>query len=124
MSPWPARARRSPRRLPGSNPGGNVHRRSFLQVSAAAAAVNALPRVAFAQQLPFDPRPGGWRTFQITTRVEILKPEGASRAWIPLPSVESDYQKLIGNSWSGNAAVTKAADPKYGAGMAIAEWRP
>jgi transglutaminase-like putative cysteine protease len=99
-----------------------VHRRSFLRAGAATAALSALPRIAFAQQLPFDPRPGAWRTFEITTRVEILKPEGASRAWIPLPSVESDYQKVMGNSWSGNASVRKATDPKYGAGMAVAEW--
>jgi transglutaminase-like putative cysteine protease len=79
--------------------------------------------MGFAQQLPYDPKPGGWRTFEITTRVEVLKPEGVSRAWIPLPSVESDYQKVIGNSWSGNASVRRASDPKYGAGMAVAEWR-
>ena len=100
-----------------------MHRRSFLQAGAAAAALNGLPRVAFAQQAPFDPRPGAWRSFEITTRIEILKPQGTSRAWIPLPSVESDYQKIVGNRWSGNAAVHKAADPKYGAGMAVAEWR-
>src|SRR5262245_30077352 len=99
-----------------------MRRRTFIQAGAAASALASLPRFAQAQQLPFDPQPGGWRTFQITTRVEILKPEGASRAWIPLPSVESDYQKVIGNSWSGNASVRKATDPKYGAGMAAVEW--
>ena len=99
-----------------------MHRRSFLKASAATATLSALPRIGFAEQLPFDPRPGGWRTFEITTRVEILKPDGASRAWIPLPSVESDYQKVLGNNWSGNAAVRKAADPRYGAGMAVIEW--
>ena len=83
-----------------------MDRRSFLQTSAAAAALpvlSALPRVSFAQQLPFNPVPGGWRTFEVTTRVEILKPAGVSRAWIPVPSVERNYQKLLGNSWSGNA---------------------
>jgi len=99
-----------------------VRRRSFLQAGAAVAALNTFPRAAFAQQLPFDPKPGSWRTFEITTRVEILKPQGASRAWVPLPSVESDYQKVIGSSWSGNASVRKATDPKYGAAMAVAEW--
>jgi len=99
-----------------------MRRRSFLQAGAAATALGALPRLSFAQQQSYDPKPGGWRTFEITTRVEILKPEGASRAWIPLPSVESDYQKVHGSSWSGNAAVRRASDPKYGAGMAVAEW--
>lgn len=99
-----------------------MRRRSFLQLGAAAAAVSALPRVSFAQQLPYNPRPSDWRTFEISTRVEILKPEGASRAWIPLPSVESDFQKVLGNNWAGNAAMRRATDPKYGAGMAVAEW--
>jgi transglutaminase-like putative cysteine protease len=93
-----------------------------LQLGAAATALGALPRISFAQQLPYNPKPSDWRRFEITTRVEILKPEGASRAWIPLPSVDSDYQKVGGNSWSGNASVRKANDPKYGAGMAVAEW--
>ena len=100
-----------------------MRRRSFLQAGAAATALTALPRISFAQQKPYDPKPGDWRRFEITTRVEILKPEGASRAWIPLPSVESDYQKVLGNSWAGNASVRKSSDPKYGAGMAVAEWR-
>ena len=101
-----------------------MRRRSFLQAGAAVAVLNAMPRTAHAQQLPYDPRPGGWRTFEITTRVEIQNPQGAARAWVPLPSVESDYQKVIGSSWSGNASVRKAADPKYGAAMAVAEWSP
>ena len=101
-----------------------MRRRSFLQAGTAAAALNTLPRFAFAQQLPYDPRPGGWRTFEIVTRVEPLNPQAPVRAWIPLPSVESDYQKVIGSSWAGNASVRKATDPKYGAAMVVAEWGP
>ncbi|HEY2336141.1 MAG TPA: transglutaminase domain-containing protein [Burkholderiales bacterium] len=100
-----------------------MHRRSFLQAGAAASVVGSLPRFALAEQQPaFDPKPAGWRTFEITTRVEILKPQGASRAWIPVPAVESDYQKVIGSSWSGNASTRLARDGKYGAAMAVAEW--
>jgi transglutaminase-like putative cysteine protease len=99
-----------------------MHRRNFLQAGAAATVLGALPRVSFAQQLPFNPMPGEWRTFEITTRVEILKPAGVSRAWIPVPSVERDFQKLLGNSWSGNGNVKLASDGKYGASMVAAEW--
>jgi len=99
-----------------------MHRRSFIQAGAAASVLGSLPRFSFAQQLPFDPKPAGWRTFEVTTRVEILKPQGASRAWIPLPSVESDYQKVVGSNWSGNGRTSIARDPKYGAAMAVAEW--
>jgi len=99
-----------------------MRRRSFLQAGAAAAALNALPRIAGAQQLPFDPRPGDWRTFEVTTRVEILKPLATNRAWVPVPSVESDYQKVIGSTWSSNGHARILSDGKYGASMVACEW--
>lgn len=97
-------------------------RRDFLQAGAAASLIGALPRISFAQQLPFEPRPGAWRSFEVTTRVEVLKPSGTTRVWVPVPSVEGDYQKLAGNSWSGNGAARLARDGKYGAAMVAAEW--
>ncbi|HEY8252484.1 MAG TPA: transglutaminase domain-containing protein [Burkholderiales bacterium] len=99
-----------------------MRRRSFLQAGAAASVLSTLPRLGLAQQLPYDPRPSGWRTFEVTTRVEILKPAGGSRAWVPLPSIEGDYQKLIGNTWSGNGSTRVARDGKYGAAMVMSEW--
>lgn len=99
-----------------------MNRRSFLQSGAATTALAFLPRISFAQQLPFEPRPGLWRTFEIATRVEVLKPAGATRAWVPVPSVDGDYQKVGGNSWSGNGSARLARDGKYGAAMVAAEW--
>jgi transglutaminase-like putative cysteine protease len=101
-----------------------MHRRSFLQAGAAASLLGSLPRLSGAQQRPFDPQPGPWRTFEITTRVELQWPEGVSRAWVPIPSVEGPYQKLIGNAWSGNGSARIVSDGKYGAGMVMAEWNP
>jgi len=102
-----------------------MHRRSFLQASAAASLVGALPRFARAQQPSFDPKPStGWRTFEVTTRVELQWPEGTSRVWIPVPSVENSYQKVLGTTWSGNGSVRLASDGKYGANMVAAEWNP
>src|SRR5690349_8262333 len=101
-----------------------MHRRSFLHAGAAASLVGAIPRLARAQQA-FDPKPSaGWRTFEITTRAELQFPEGISRAWIPVPSVESNYQKVLGTTWSGNGSVRLASDGKYGANMVVAEWNP
>jgi transglutaminase-like putative cysteine protease len=101
-----------------------MHRRSFLQAGAAASLAGAIPRFARAQQLPFDPKPSGWRTFEITTRAELQFPEGTSRVWIPVPSVESSYQKVLDTTWSGNGSVRLASDGKYGANMVVAEWNP
>ena len=94
-----------------------MERRVFLKSSAAMAAVSALPwREALAA--------ADWRTYEVTTRVEVLKPQGVSRVWLPVPTIDTDWQKLIGNSWSGNAAQAKVLnDGKYGVGMLYAEWR-
>jgi transglutaminase-like putative cysteine protease len=99
-----------------------MQRRSFLQAGAAASLLGSFPRFATAQQLPYDPRPAGWRTFEVTTRVEVLKPTGPSRVWVPVPSVESDYQKVLGNTWSGNGSARIMSDGKYGAAMVVSEW--
>jgi transglutaminase-like putative cysteine protease len=96
-----------------------MQRREFITTAAALA---VLPRLSFAQQLPFDPKPGPWRTFEITTRVELLKPTGATRVWVPVPSVEGDYQKVVSNTWTGNGTARLARDGKYGAAMVAAEW--
>jgi transglutaminase-like putative cysteine protease len=94
-----------------------MERRVFLKSSAAMAAVSALPwREALAV--------ADWRTYEVTTRVEVLKPQGVSRVWLPVPTIDTDWQKVIGNSWSGNAAQAKVLnDGKYGVGMLYAEWR-
>jgi len=108
-----------------------MNRRSFLQTAASLSAAAATSRVAgFAapahgQQTEFAPRPGTWRTFEITTRVEILEPAGVNRAWLPIPSVKSDYQKPLGDQWTGSAKVMKVvSDGTYGAKMLYAEFAP
>jgi transglutaminase-like putative cysteine protease len=54
----------------------------------------------------------------------VAEPVRVTRVWIPLPlSVQSDYHKPLGNSWTGNTAVAKLfRDPKYGAEFLYAEW--
>jgi transglutaminase-like putative cysteine protease len=104
-------------------------RRDFLATSAtlsAAAFASMGPRVvpvAWGAEKTFDPRPGAWRTFEVTTRVEILEPAGGTRVWLPVPVVSADYQQPLGNRWSGNArAMRVVADEKAGAGMLYAEF--
>ncbi len=103
-----------------------MDRRAFLKTGAILPAAAALPKLALAQQLPFNPRPTDkWRTFEVTTRVEIVFPQGGTRVWLPIPSVDSGYQKTLDNAWSGNAQTAKIVhDGTYGAGMLYAEWSP
>src|SRR5256884_8041358 len=101
-----------------------MDRRAFLKTGAILPAAAALPQLALAQHLPFTPRAAEkWRRFEVTMRVEIVFPEGATRVWLPIPSVDSSYQKTLDNAWSGNAQTAKIVhDGTYGAGMLYAEW--
>jgi len=100
-----------------------MNRRDFIKTTSllpAAAAVASLPQFslsAFAAAAK-------WRVFEVTTKVEVLKPEGTTRVWLPLPLVaDTDYQKNLGSTWSieGGTAVT-GMDGKYGAEFIAAEW--
>ena len=93
-----------------------MDRRAFLK-SGAAATVMTLPwRGAFAT--------ADWQTYEVVTRVEMVKPQGASRVWLPMPLVEDTaWQRNHGSQWSSNAARTQVLpDGKYGATMLYAEW--
>lgn len=53
-----------------------------------------------------------WRTFEIVTRVEVLKPAGMTRVWIPAAiAKDTPFQKTLGarfHSDSGKAKITPA----------------
>src|SRR5262245_63082501 len=98
-------------------------RRECLRGGAALVAAVALPPGAWAE-LPFTPRPDAWRKFEITTRVEIVKPSGKAQAWLPLPAVaEPDWTQPLGNEWTTNAkSAALKREVKYGAQMLHVEW--
>src|SRR5262245_55768578 len=60
-----------------------------------------------------------WRTFEVITRAEVTNPTGPTRVWIPLAvQPDTDYLKSLGQTWTGNAAVTRGIrDEKYGAAI-------
>ena len=99
-----------------------MNRREFLNASAAAAAAAALPwRNALASRTA-----GEWRSYEIVTRVTIQKPQGVSRAWVPLPMTdETEWQSTLGNDWKGNFSSARVtSDGRYGATMLQVEWAP
>ena len=99
-------------------------RRIFLKHTAVIAAV--LPSVNFAQttasRREFAPQSGSWRTFDVTTRVDIPKPEGVTRLWLPIPSVNTDYQKSLENGFSSNGSAKLMQDGQNGAKMLYVEF--
>jgi transglutaminase-like putative cysteine protease len=102
-------------------------RRRFLRNSALALASAALPAINFAQssapaERHFNPAPGQWRTFEITTRVDILKPKGQTRVWLPIPSVNTEWQQSLLSTYSSNGKTRLQDDGRYGARMLYAEF--
>ena len=93
-----------------------MNRRTFLKSTTAAALAQYVPLSIASTE--------GWRTFEAVTRVEIRDAFGIARAWVPLPlAAENDWQKTLGNSWSGNATRADVMrDGKYGLAMLYAEW--
>lgn len=100
-----------------------MDRRDFLRITAAGSATLALPG-AITNALAGATGNPTWRIYEVTTKVDVLKPQGVTRVWVPLPlSIDTDYQKSLGNSWdagSGTAAAWK--DAKYSASAVAAEW--
>ena len=97
-------------------------RRRLLIATGAGAATGFAP-FAFGQERRFDPQPGQWRTFDVTTQVEIKDASDATRVWLPIPSIDSDYQKSLESTWTGNASSARiVSDSKYGAKMLYAEF--
>ncbi|MCJ0763891.1 transglutaminase-like domain-containing protein [Variovorax terrae] len=102
-------------------------RRLFLQRTAIASAAAAFPSIHFAQGTgpaprQFSPRPGEWRTFEVTTRVDLLQPQGTTRVWVPLPSVNSGWQRSLESSYASNGQARLATEAQEGARMVYAEF--
>ena len=108
----------------------NVHpsRRSFLQHSAAS--MLALPALSIAQpassgaERSFSPQPGNWRSFEVTHRVDVLKVQGETRVWIPVPAVDSDYQRSDSNSFSSSGKAELLDDSRQGIKLLYAQFTP
>jgi transglutaminase-like putative cysteine protease len=84
------------------------HSPSRRQLLAGACAATALPLTSFAQQTPqqyrFEPQPGPWRSFETTMNVAVADTQGATQVWLPMPDVETDFQRSLGQGWSSNGA--------------------
>jgi transglutaminase-like putative cysteine protease len=104
-----------------------MNRRDFLKHGlsvSAGVALSGLPRFSpFARA-----NDAKWRTFEVTTRIEIADPVGAGRAWVPVPLMNNtDYFKREPDSWSGNyKSVREVQTDNVGDGIGICRmgsWR-
>jgi transglutaminase-like putative cysteine protease len=96
-------------------------RRHFLQL-AAAGGVLASPLAAFAEARQFAPQPGEWRTFELTTRVDVNLSQGATRVWLPIPTVDTDWQRPLESSFATNGRAMRTTDGREGTGILQADF--
>ncbi len=104
-----------------------IDRRELLKYGASGAALAAVPGMAWAQAgsgALFAPTPGAWRTYELTTRVEILNPEGETQVWLPIPAFSGDGWIKPGETTfetkNGKAQIVQ--DPKSGARLLHVAW--
>jgi transglutaminase-like putative cysteine protease len=108
-------------------------RRQFLRLTGAAAAgatllgarSRALAEGSASAAGATSPAPSpGWKTYELTTRVEVLKPEGLTRVWLPTPLTrDTPWQRTLGNAWRADGGIAgQWIDPTWGAGVVWAEF--
>lgn len=103
-----------------------LDRRTFLGGVAAASALSAAPgRFAAANGPAAGANSGAWRVFEVKTRIDVISPEGVSKAWIPLPSfAASDWIRPLGDQWliEGGGQAERRQVGAYEVGMVTAVW--
>jgi hypothetical protein len=99
-----------------------MNRRHFLQTAGMVSATCAFqkPERLFAQRANF----GSWRTFEVTTRVEVLKPSGPTRVWVPAALIKpTPYQKTLATTFQCEGGFAKSLESKADAlGIVSAEF--
>ena len=92
-----------------------MNRRHFLQSTGALCAGLAVTKSipAFADTLQAG---SGWRTFEVTTRVEVLKPSGVTHIWLPTALIrDTPFQKTRANKFKAEGGSAKLTTDKQSA---------
>jgi transglutaminase-like putative cysteine protease len=98
-----------------------MKRRKFLQ---AAASVTAGLAVSSPKGLIADD--ARWRSFEITTQIEVLKPSGATRVWAPAALIRNTpYQRTVANKFRCEGSANETVVNQTNAlGIIVAEFPP
>jgi hypothetical protein len=88
-----------------------MNRRDFLRLTGFVSASLAFPRWKFV--LAEDSSPAGWRTFDVTTLVEVVKPSGTTRVWLPTALLQdTPFQKTISNRFDAPGGTVELVERK------------
>jgi transglutaminase-like putative cysteine protease len=97
-----------------------MNRRDFFRRAGAAAGLGLLdPQRLLGQERDT----GAWRTFEITTRVEVRNAAGPTRVWLPTPLAATPYQKTMGDNYhAGSGSVVMIETNESEPDMLGATW--
>jgi transglutaminase-like putative cysteine protease len=99
-----------------------LNRRRLLQSTLlAGASPFGVAGLASAQERRFEPKAGEWRTFEVTTTVQLKDAKGAATMWLPVPSLDTPWQRTLDTSWTASSGgdVKLTADGQTGARVLI-----
>jgi transglutaminase-like putative cysteine protease len=75
-----------------------MNRRKFLRSAGVMSACFIMPKTS--EFFASDATSSGWRTFEVTTRVEVLKFSGPTRVWLPAPEINGAFQRTLANNFN------------------------
>lgn len=99
-----------------------MNRRIFVRSACAISASLALSK---PERLLAEPATqADWRTFEVKTRVEILKSPGATRVWLPAAlSAKTSFQKTLSNEFKAEGGSARIVEARAdGLGIVVAEF--
>jgi transglutaminase-like putative cysteine protease len=99
-----------------------MNRRDFLRTAGFVSAGVAFPKAG--KLLARTAELEGWRTFDVTTRVEVLKPSGTTRVWLPAALItETPFQRTLTNTINAGSGTAQLVEIKRDAlGIVAAEF--
>lgn len=88
-----------------------MNRREFMRSTGAVCGGLALTRsLPLFAEMPSTER---WRTFEVVTRVEVLKPSGVTHIWLPAALIrDTPYQKTLSNRFNAEGGTGKLTTDK------------
>src|SRR6516162_556605 len=98
-----------------------MNRCTFLRSAGMVSASVALPRTSSLSATVFADT---WRTFEVTSRVEILNPAGVTRVWLPTGLLApTPFQKTLSNQFHADGGTAHLVQSKSdGLGIVAAEF--
>jgi transglutaminase-like putative cysteine protease len=99
-----------------------MDRREFLRSTGAVCA-----GLAISQTIPMladTPSTDGWKTYEVTARVEVLKPSGVTRIWLPAALIHNtSYQKTQSNKFLADGGTANLSQyPEQALGIVSATY--